>query len=154
VDQVLVVTPYNDTVTPLKKAQILVHDEMFPNVIKLNINKRIREDQRVQGDRGGNMVMSNANRYVESGEKYFGKNVIKYLDDLKSTGIKRALSYFRTSNKTLNRHIQTYANDMNISCIQLDDGLKYYEGDVLICKTNMKLKEVTSGICENAWREH
>ena len=36
----------NDTITPSKKARILVHDEIFPNVIKLNINERIRADQR------------------------------------------------------------------------------------------------------------
>jgi len=37
---------------------------------------------------------------------------------------------------------------MNSKSIVLEDGLRYHEGDVLICKMNMKLKEVhTDVIC-------
>ena len=80
--------------------------------------------------------------------KYLANNIIRSLDDLRSNGIERALSYFRTSNKTLNRHIQSYANGTNSRCIVLEDGPRYHEGDILICKMNMKLKEVhTDGIC-------
>jgi hypothetical protein len=60
----------------------------------------------LQGNRSGHMVFSDGPRHVEGG-KYFRNNVIKRLDDLKGTGIRRALSYFRTSNKVLNRVMPT-----------------------------------------------
>jgi len=115
---------------------------MFPNVLRLNINKRIRADQRdllreIEEEIWSCQTQHDIWKVVS---KHFGRNIINCLDDLKTNGIKRALSYFRTSKKTLNRRIQGYANNMNSKSIVLEDGLRYHEGDVLNCKMNMKLK--------------
>ena len=101
---------------------------MFPNVIKLNINKRIRADllREIEEDIWSCQTQHDIWKVVR---KSSGRNIISCLDDLQTNGIKRALSYFRTSNKTLNRHIQGYANNMNSKSVLLEDGLRYHEGE-------------------------
>jgi hypothetical protein len=138
----------NDTITPDKKAQILVHEEMFPTVIKLKINKRIREDQR-ELLREIEQAIWSCQKHKDMQQlvwKYFGKNVLGCLNDLNSTGIQRALSYFKTSSRTLNRHIHNYANVMTSTSTVLADGLRYHEGDILICKGGFYLQEVNSAL--------
>lgn len=116
--------------------------QMFPNIINLTVNKRIkREDlQRLRSIEHD--MFSGSMTIAEVVYNHFSDRMISSLDEMRDAKIYRAVSYLDSSSKTVNTHIHSYyphSKHMKDQVKTLQNGITYrYHGE-LICKVSMKL---------------
>lgn len=124
-----------------KKTYVL---KMFPNVLQLHINKRIRPEHRARLYAIEKDIFSGNFTVEELVAKHFSSQTIKSLAQIKELNIKRAVSYLNSSSKTLNNHIHTYyphSKHMAAQVKTLSNGTTYYYHGFLICKSNLHFME-------------
>jgi hypothetical protein len=76
-------------------------------------------------------------------QKHFSKNIIANLAELATRNIKRTVSYYDSSSKTINKQIHTFVEHSKHMIKQnktLENGITYYYHQNLICKAFLKLE--------------
>ena len=118
--------------------------QLFPHKLTLKINKRIKASDRprlaaIESDiKSGNYSVEQVVR------KHFpASQFVQKLNGMKTKDIYRAVSYFDSSQRTLNKTIHSYKphNRRMITKVKtLENGITYYFEEYLICKKSFKLQ--------------
>jgi hypothetical protein len=135
----------NDTIGNQQKLDYVTGPKLFPNIINLKINKRLKTEEDRQNM---NEIIHDMKHAVTNGDlhkvvrKHFGDKIVSSLHDLRAKGIMRAVSLFNASNRTLNGVIHQYfPHDMAQERRKLQNDVSYYQGSMLICKESLPLPE-------------
>jgi len=126
------------------KKRHIISENMFPNVLRLKINKRFKqeEDRQLLYAIERDLLLEKM-KPCDVITKYFSHKIVSSLYNVKELDIKRGVSYFDSSAKTINNLVHQYfphSKKMIKQVKKLDNGITYYFGGSLICKTNITLK--------------
>jgi hypothetical protein len=125
---------------------------LFPNVIQLQENKRIRPEDRPKYDEIVHAILATNANLRSIIEIYFPDRIIASLEELKKHNITRGVSYFRTSSSRLNAFMHGYMQQpQDKQTLTLPNGTCYVEGGMLVCRKLVNTQE--GRLYPNYWYE-